>query len=138
MPKPGFLTRGPQQRSVLRPTPGVVSRIIAELETVEHGQLISIVTGSCPCVQALAGRTYDPRLLTSIDEIAIFDSRSDRAEYRNPGDPLLQGGPHALHGTLSTVSSTSMEQLLAAAEQLGSPDPGTAAHLEPPNFANQQ
>ncbi|KAK9825814.1 hypothetical protein WJX74_009980 [Apatococcus lobatus] len=122
------------------------------LPTIRHGRISSTSSspGSSPVVvaqrpaaqshdrQAFTGRTYDPRLLTSIDEIAIFDSRSDPIEYRSPADPLFQGGPNALHGTLSTVSSTSMEQLLAAAEQLGSPEPPAAAHLEPPNTASPQ
>ena len=89
-------------------------------------------------LQTSTGRAYDPRLLSSIDEIAILDSRNDPIEYRSPGEPLFQAGPNALHGTLSTVSSTSMEQLLAAAEQLQSPDPGTAAHMDPPHITSPQ
>ena len=84
------------------------------------------------------GRTYDPRLLTSIDEIAILDSRHDPIENRNPMDALFHGGSNALHGTLSTVSSTSMEQLLTAAEQMGSPEPGALAHPEPAHLASPQ
>ncbi len=95
-------------------------------------------SGSSATLQVVAGRSYDPRLLTSIDEIAIMDSRSDQLDIRSPVDALIQAGPHALHGTLSTVSSTSMEQLLAAAEQLSSPEPSSTAPLEPSNMASPQ
>lgn len=108
--------------------------LILEISDSAEIALISLHMG----LQAFTGRSYDPRLLTSIDEIAILDSRNDPIEYRSPGEPLFQAGSNALHGTLSTVSSTSMEQLLAAAEQLQSPDPGAAVHLDPPNIASPQ